>query len=190
MSVMVWISILFSVLPVSWATAQQRLTLDSVHSYFEFEVRTRLGQSIDGVFPRLEGEVVILPEGREKVRLHLYAGDALIPGRTHYTDWVRGEHFFDVQHYPTIEFESQPYSSRVILQGGKISGSLTIRGISRDETLQIQPAACARPGYDCDLVGTGVVLRERYGIDGWRLILGNRVTFRWHGRLIEGPPSH
>ncbi len=73
-----------------------------------------------------------------------------------------------------------------MLQGGKISGNLTIRGISRDETLQIQPAACARPGYDCDLVGTGVVLRERYGIDGWRLILGNRVTFCWHGRLIEG----
>lgn len=66
MSAMVWISILFSVLPVSWATAQQRLTLDSVHSYFEFRVRTRLGQSIDGVFPRLEGEVVILPEGARK----------------------------------------------------------------------------------------------------------------------------
>ncbi|HHW4680617.1 MAG TPA: YceI family protein [Xylella taiwanensis] len=186
---MLWVFILFSVLPVSWATAQQRLKLDPVHSYFEFEVRTCLGRSIKGVFPRFEGEVVSLSEEREKVRLRLYTADAVIPGRPRYTDWIRGENFFDAQHYPTIEFESQSYSPRVILQGGKINGSLTIRGISREETLQIQPATCARPGYDCDVVSTGVVLRGRYGMESWRLVLGNRVTFRWHGRVIEGSPS-
>ncbi|HHW4678935.1 MAG TPA: YceI family protein [Xylella sp.] len=183
------IFILFSVLPVSFAAAQQRLKLDPVNSYFEFEVGAYLGPSIQGAFPRFDGEVVSVSEDRQKVRLRFYTADAVIPGRPHYTHWIRGESFFDAQHFPTIEFESQPYSNRVIVQGGRITGTLTMRGISHEETLQIQPATCARPGYDCDVVSTGSISRGRYGMESWWLVVGNQVTFRWHGRVIDGLPS-
>ncbi|NEL42859.1 MAG: polyisoprenoid-binding protein, partial [Xanthomonas perforans] len=62
---------------------------------------------------------------------------------------------------------------------------LTIRGITHIETLHVAPAECARPGYDCDVISRGTVLRGRYGMNAWQMALGDRVTFILRGRLQE-----
>ncbi|MBN8797963.1 MAG: polyisoprenoid-binding protein, partial [Stenotrophomonas nitritireducens] len=66
---------------------------------------------------------------------------------------------------------------------------LTIRGISRREVLHLEEPECARPGYDCDLVSRGTVLRGRYGMDSWQIALSDRVTFILRTRLVGAPES-
>ncbi|MBO9880921.1 YceI family protein [Xanthomonas sp. D-109] len=159
--------------------------LDPVQSRFGFEIRTRFGQRIEGFFPRYEGTVHVLPDGRHQVHLRLFTAYVEIPGKPRYTGWMRGEDFFDAPRYPTVSFDSQPFSPQVLGKGGPIPGILSIRGISHAETLTVMPAACTRAGYDCDVISRGTVLRGRYGMDKWDLALSDRVTFVLRARLTE-----
>ncbi|WP_057639524.1 YceI family protein [Stenotrophomonas daejeonensis] len=169
------------------ASATQPLPFDTTHSRFGFEIRTRFGQRIEGEFPHFEGWLTILPDGRHQVRLRMYSRYVEIPGKPRYTSWMRGEDFFDAAHYPLVEFESEPFEPDIVNQGGDVQGQLSIRGISRRETLHVGEPECARPGYDCDLVSRGTVLRGRYGMDNWQFALSDRVTFILRTRLSGAP---
>jgi polyisoprenoid-binding protein YceI len=173
--------------PVATPAGAQRLALDIARSRCGFEIRTRFGQKIEGVFPRFEGEVLKLADGRHQVRLRMDARQVEIPGKPRYTAWMRGEDFFDVERFPLVEFDSEPYQPEMTARGGDIIGRLSIRGISHTETLTVMPAECPRAGYDCDVISRGTVLRGRYGMDSWQVALGDRVTFILRARLQEAP---
>ncbi|MBD9537499.1 polyisoprenoid-binding protein [Stenotrophomonas sp. ATCM1_4] len=174
--------------PVS-SFAAEPPQFDPAHSQFGFEIRTRFGQKIEGVFRRFDAQATALPNGQHQVVLRMYTQYVEIPDKPRYTGWMRGEDFFDVARYPVIEFRSDPYSPELIHQGGDVNGWLTIRGISRRETLHLAKPECARPGYDCDLVSRGTVQRGRYGMDSWQMALGDRVTFILRTRLSSAPPK-
>ncbi|WP_369981590.1 YceI family protein [Xanthomonas bundabergensis] len=156
---------------------------DPAQSRFGFEIRTRFGQRIEGFFPRFEGTVEMLPDGRHQVRLRLFTAYVQIPGKPRYTGWMRGEDFFDAARFPTVSFDSQPFSPELLTTGGALVGTLSIRGVGHTETLTMMPAGCSRPGYDCDVISRGTVLRGRYGMDKWDLALSDRVTFVLRARL-------
>lgn len=166
---------------------RQVLQVDAARSHFGFEIRTRLGQRIEGVFPRFEGRVDVLQDGRHQVHLRMFSRYVEIPGKDRYTSWMRGEEFFDANRYPVVEFDSKPYWPDPVHQGGVIEGQLILRGVSHPEVLKVEPAACLRAGYDCDVVSRGTVQRGRYGMDSWQLALSDRVTFVLRARLLEAP---
>lgn len=166
---------------------RQVLAFDTARSRFGFEIRTRLGQRIEGEFPRFEGRIEVLPDGRHQVHLRMFTRYVEIPGKDRYTGWMRGEEFFDSARYPVVEFDSVPYWPEVVDKGGGVQGRLILRGVSHPETLRVEPAACPRAGYDCDVVSRGTVQRGRYGMDSWQLALSDRVTFVLRARLSEAP---
>ncbi|MFT4249141.1 MAG: YceI family protein, partial [Pseudomonas sp.] len=169
------------------ALAQQKLPLDPARSQFGFEIRTRFGQKISGVFPRFDGDILVLPDGRHQVRLRIYTDQVEIPGKPRYTAWMRGEDFFDVARYALVEFDSLPYVPPDYGQPRDIVGNLTMRGVTHLETLTVLPSECTRAGYDCDVISRGTVLRGRYGMDKWQVALGDRVTFVLRARFLEAP---
>ncbi|MBD9370486.1 YceI family protein [Xanthomonas sp. XNM01] len=159
--------------------------IDETRSTLGFEVRTRLGQRLEGRFPRFEGSVDTLPDGRHRVRLRIATAAAEIPRGPRYTDWMRSDRFFDTVRHPWMEFVSDPYPATLLRTGGELRGTLTLRGIHKEETLDMQPATCARPGHDCDVVVEGDIRRSRYGMDDWQLALSERVRFVMQVRLAE-----
>lgn len=161
------------------------LRIDPVRSRFGFELRTRWGQRVSGAFPRYDGEVVRLPDGRQQVRIRLATADVVVAGSERYTALARGENFFDAQRYPMIEFVSEPHPRRLARDGGRLRGVLTLHGVRRHETFVLQPAGCADPGVGCDVVASGVVSRDDYGLDGWRFALANPVRFDLRLRLQD-----
>lgn len=156
---------------------------DARHSAFGFELRTRWGQRVAGVFPRYEGEVVRLADGRHRVRILLHTDSVVVEDSRRYTAIARGPDFFDAGRYPYIEFASDPHPYELVRTGGRMRGRLTIHGVSRVETFYIAPATCERPGYDCDVVASGSVSREDYNLSGWRFALLDRVRFSLRVRL-------
>lgn len=164
-------------------------TFDPAHSRFGFELRTRWGMKLEGLFPRHEGEVKQLPDGRLQVRLRMSTRDVQIEGHPRYTEWTRSSKFFDAERYPAVVFVSQPYSEDMLHKGGPLAGEISIRGITRDETLTVAPSTCARPGRDCDVVATGAVRRSDYDMDDWQMAVSDRVVFVLRARLKpEAPP--
>ena len=165
--------------------ATQTLAFDPARSTFGFEIRTRLGQRIAGVFPHYNGGVTVLPDGRHVVQLRLFAAQVEIPSRPRYSQWLRGEDFFDAGRWPVIEYVSQPFVPETLQAGGTLDGILIIRGIALPQALRVSPAACARPGRDCEVVARGNVQRSRFGMDNWSFALSDRVTFVLRSRLLE-----
>ncbi|MFP7723334.1 YceI family protein [Lysobacter sp. A3-1-A15] len=164
--------------------AQQALgTLDADQTRIRFELRTRWGQRVMGEFPSFEGEVLALPGEQRQVRIRLRTGAVEVAGSDRYTRVARSEGFFDAARHPWIEFVSDPHPAALVQDGGPLRGRLSMHGVTHEETFQVKPSSCARPGLDCPVVAAGSVDRRRYGLDGYRVALGHQVLFGMQLRL-------
>lgn len=171
--------------PAAAPAAATLQAFDTRYTRFGFELRTRWGQRVVGVFPQYEGDVTQLPDGRHLVRIVLRTGAVVVAESERYTAMARGPGFFDSQNYPLIVFESDPHPQQLIQSGGRLRGRLTIHGVSRIESFELSPATCDRPGKDCEVVASGSISRSDYGLDGWQLALTDRVRFTMRVRVIE-----
>lgn len=160
-------------------------TFDPAHTRFGFELRTRWGQALEGRFPTYEGQVRRIADGRQQVTVRLATGDVEIVGYPRYTTFSRGPHFFDAARYPQARFTSDPYPDALLVDGGKLRGSLHLHGVSQHETFTVEPSTCARPAIDCDLVARGSIRREDYGMTDWDFAVRGRVHFSLRLRLKE-----
>jgi len=166
--------------PVLSASAD---SFDPSRSRFGFEMRTRWGYLLEGLFPRYEGEVKTLPDGRHQVHLRMSTQHVEIVGHPRYTEWTRSSKFFDAERYPVVVFTSKPYDKELLRTGGPLAGDLSIRGITRPRTLDVAPSTCARPAVDCDVVASGAVRRSDYDMADWQMALSDRVVFVLRARL-------
>lgn len=166
--------------------ASEKSDFDPAHTRLGFELRTRWGQVLDGVFKRYDGEVARLPDGRHQVRLRMYTSDVEILGHPRYSDWARSEKFFDSARYPVVVFTSKPYDEELLRAGGKLEGDLSIKGISRPRSLDVAPSTCTRPARECDVLATGAVRRSDYEMDDWMLAVSDRVVFVLRARVRDG----
>lgn len=165
--------------------ASTQAGFDPAYTRFGFELRTRWGQRVSGNFPRYDGELVVLPDGLHQVRIRLATAAVVVAGSGRFTALARGPRFFDAQRHPLVEFVSEPHPAELARTGGPLRGRLTMGGVSRMETFELEPAACARPGRDCDAVANGSVDRGNYALDDWRFALDESVGFQLRLRLLE-----
>lgn len=160
-------------------------SFDPAHTGFGFELRTHWGQRVVGTFPRYQGEVIRLADGKRQVRIQWSAAAVEVAGSKSYTAMARGPGFFDAARYPLIEFVSEPLADTVLHAGGRLRGRLSMHGVARNETFALEPSACARPGLDCDVIAHGSVRRDDYALDGWQFALRNQVRFDLRVRLLD-----
>lgn len=166
----------------AWAT-----DIDGAASRIGFVLATRWGQALEGRFPTLQGRVDDFGDGRQRVRLVLSARDVEIVGHPGYTRFSRGAGFFDAARWPQVEFLSDPYTPALLREGGTLGGVLRMRGVQHREQFRVLPAACDAPGRDCDIVATGVVDRDDYGMGRWRIAMDDRVRFTLRMRFAAEP---
>lgn len=167
------------------ASAQSTVVreFDEARSSMGFELRTRWGQRVVGQFNRHQGHVTTLADGRQQVQLSLSAAAIEVAGSPYYTAMAQGPQFFDAARYPYIDFLSEPHRVARVHDGGVLRGKLTLHGVTRTESLILQPSECVRPGLACDVVATGTIDRTDYGLDSYRLALLDRVRFTIRVRL-------
>lgn len=161
--------------------------IDRDASRITFTLKTRWGQTLQGRFPEYSGDIVALGDDRRQVQLQMATRAVEILGNPRYTRFARGSGFFDAQRYPQLGFVSEPYPPALLHAGGALAGTLRIRGIQRREVFTIDPATCARPARDCDLVANGSIARSDYGIDRWNFALSDQVRFTLRIRLRDEP---
>ena len=157
--------------------------IDPVASRIGFTLKTRWGQPLHGRFPEPHGEVAELGDGRHQVRLQLSTRTVEIVDHASYTRFTRGSGFFDADHFPQMEFVSDPYPVELLRSGGALPGLLTIRNVRHHEVFTISASTCPRPGRDCDVVANGSILRADYGLDHWNFALSDRVRFSLRVRV-------
>lgn len=178
---------LFGVLIVSLCAAAHcgATEFDPAYTRIGFTLKTRWGQVLQGRFPRYDGRIEILDDGRFRTRMRLDARAVEIVNHPKYTGLTRGEGFFEADRFPEVEFVSDTYGSDLLRVGGKLGGELRIRDVRRRETFRIEPTECERPALDCDVVAAGTVRRSDYGVDRWMFAVSDMVRFQLRLRRHE-----
>ena len=110
----------------------------------------------------------------------LQAGDAVTLKR------LKGEDFFDVEHYPTVAFSGETLRMTGARQAD-IDGNLTVRGITHPETLHVtfsEPPAERLGARPIRLTGKMRIDRRAYGMTAWSLIVGRKVDITIRTRMV------
>ena len=164
--------------------------VDTANSSAGFVVRVAWVRSLPGSFDHVEGVIVRQPKKRTlSVDVRLAAQSLSMPNPEH-AAWAQSEEFFDGLRNPWIRFNAEDVPEALLIEGGALTGDLTLRGITREVTLNVTPAACAKPGIDCPVIAEGELQRSEFGMQARRFVVADKVrlslSIRVHGAL--SPP--
>ncbi|HEY3294842.1 MAG TPA: YceI family protein [bacterium] len=124
--------------PVQAPAKEMIWTVDSSHSEIGFTAKHMLITTVRGRFTRYDATIDFNPKSPEttKVEAHIEAAsiDTREPKRDEH---LRSADFFDAEQYPQITFRSKNLQ-RLADDRWKLTGDLTIRGISKEITLDME----------------------------------------------------
>jgi len=170
------------------ATLSQTLTydIDPSHSSATFKVRHLMVSNVRGELGKLTGQVVIDESDPTRSSVEATIDATAINTRDEKRDaHLRSPDFLDVAAHPTITFRSKR------VQAGRsghllVTGDLTIRGITREYTLEVEPLSPEiRDPWGNDKRGvtaTARINRKDFDVswnaalDGGGLVVGDEVS--------------
>lgn len=117
--------------------AQLTYTIDPTHSAVHFSVRHLMLSNVRGEFTKLSGTVTVDSDNPANSIIDASIDTTSINTRDSQRDThLKSADFLDVEHFPVITFRSR----QIQLQpdGAKVSGDLTIHGITREITLDVE----------------------------------------------------
>jgi len=118
--------------------SKEKWIFEPGHTAAEFSVRHMMVSNVRGHFKNIQGSVEIDPDAPTEllVEASISAKDVWT-GDTYRDSHLRTADFFDVDNYPEITFKG----GRITLfsqNDFQLTGDLTIRGVSREVTLDVQ----------------------------------------------------
>lgn len=163
--------------------------IDPAHSSAQFAVKHMGISTVRGAFTKVSGTARYDPADTNNDSVDVTIEAASIDTRVEMRDNdLRSDHFFDVQKFPTITFKSAQIES-VGTDKLKLSGDLTIRGITKRVTLDVEgPSKPMNDGHGRLHMGvsaTGSVDRTEFGMTGYQGMVGNTVTLTIDAELVQ-----
>ena len=117
---------------------KQRWVFEPGHTAAEFSARHMMVSNVRGHFKNIEGFIEIDPDNLSYVTAEANIKAAEVwTGDTYRDEHLRSADFFDVENHPEITFKADQitYLSQNQLE---LTGDLTIRGITKQVTLDVQ----------------------------------------------------
>jgi polyisoprenoid-binding protein YceI len=154
--------------------AKQEWTFDTAHSVIGFSVRHLMVTKVRGSFKKWGGKLELDADDLSLSRVWVEVEAASIDTQESPRDeHLRSADFFDVATFPSIKFES----TRVERAGEdryRVSGALTIRGVTRQVALDVEDGGRAKHPMVGDMRAgfsvRGSILRSDFGLT-WNALL-------------------
>jgi polyisoprenoid-binding protein YceI len=134
------------------APAATTWKVDPSHSHAEFAVRHLMISTVKGRFAEVTGTLTGDETDSEGAAIELTIPVAGIDTRENQRDaHLRSADFFDADNYPAIRFTS----STIVKTGDgfTVTGDLTIRGVTKPITLQVEPGGRVRDPWGNERAG-------------------------------------
>ena len=184
-------------LPARAATSTWQI--DAQHSSAQFAVRHLGLSTVRGAFSKLSGTMVLddqdIKNSSVEVTIDVNTVDTREPDRD---KDLRSERFFDVAHFPTMTFKSKKVE-QVAPGKLRVTGDLTIRGTTREVTLEVDgpTAAVKDPWGNQRLAATATtkINRQDYGVkwnaklDNGGVVVGDDVNITLDVEMIQKPAA-
>ena len=150
------VSLVLIPLTVSASTWQ----IDPDHTSIQFKVRHLMVSNVKGVFHKFNGTVDMndkdITRSRAVVTIDTNSIDTGVVKRD---EDLRSDHFFEVAKFPTMTFVSK----KIMRNGAdklKVTGDLTIHGITREVLLNVEgPSAAVKDPWGGTRIGATAVTR-------------------------------
>jgi polyisoprenoid-binding protein YceI len=139
-------------------------TVDPIHSSIGFEVKHFGISTFRGRFTGYEGTIETDEGGPSHVEGSVQV-DSVDVRDEQLAAHLQSEDFFDAANHPSIAFAST--GVRQVEDGYELDGELTIRGVTKPITLNVEVDGAGEDpygGYRLSLLGSGEVNRFDYGI--------------------------
>lgn len=172
--------------------------IDFSHSYIQFRARHLMITNVRGEFQKFSGTVDFDPANLGKATINVEIDATSINTRDEKRDaHLKSPDFLDVEKYPTITFKSK----QITLKGdkeGKVVGDLTIRGVTKEVTLNIEMIGLAKTPWGA--VSAGFEAHTKLNRKDWGLnwnvaletggvLVGEEVSINIELELIQMPET-
>ncbi|MBI2170627.1 MAG: polyisoprenoid-binding protein [Chloroflexi bacterium] len=179
---------------VTTANAPAKWNLDPAHSSVEFSIKHMMVSTIRGRFSKFTADINFDEAHPERSSVEAWIDLASIDTREAQRDnHLRSPDFFDVATYPTMRFKSRSVQPKGNGQY-KITGDLTIRGVSREVVLDASYAGAGKDpwgGYRAAGSLEGVISRKEFGLtwnvalEAGGVLVGDNVKIAVDAELVK-----
>lgn len=177
----------FAALLAANSSAPVNYRLDESNSLLSAKVPFFGLSSKTATFPKMRGTATIVGNDPSKAEIDvtfdataLTAPDSVTLGR------LKGEKFFWVEQHPRIRFKGQGLSMTSATKG-TITGQLTARGVTRDQSLSVtfdQDPLKAGATAPIAFTAKTKIDRREFGMKSFQLIVGNKVDITFDARIV------
>ena len=172
-------------------------TIDAAHSHVNFSVRHLVIAKVRGRFTRFTGTIDLDPvdviRSQVSARIDAASIDTAEPRRD---DHLRSPDFLDTARFPELVFTSKAIERKG--DGLRLIGDLTIRDVTREITLAVEPLGAAKDPWGNARVAfaaTGSLDRKDFGLH-WNQVLeaggflvGDRIELSFDIQAIAAAAS-
>jgi polyisoprenoid-binding protein YceI len=163
--------------------------IDPKHTAAQFSVRHLGISTVRGEFSKVSGSVQYDPANPGKSSIQTTIEAASVNTRVEARDNdLRSPHFFDVEKYPTLTFQSK----KVEATGTgklKVTGDLTMHGVTKEVVLDVDgPNAAPKDEKGNQRMGasaTTKINRMDYGVSGAPGVAGDEITITIDIEMIK-----
>jgi polyisoprenoid-binding protein YceI len=141
-------------------------TVDRSHSSVEFRVKHMMISTVRGHFGEFDGTIEAARDYKDSKVWGSIQAASIDTNEPRRDEHLRSADFFDVEHHPTIEFQS----TRIEHTGRgdyRVTGDLTMHGETRPVTLEVTVHGVTRDPQGLDRVGLemrGTISRGEFGL--------------------------
>jgi len=141
--------------------------IDSTHSAVHFSVRHLMVSNVRGEFSKVSGTVKYDPDKPETSTAEATIDANSISTRDPQRDvHLKSPDFLDTEKFPSITFRSKKVE--IEQGGGKVTGDLTIHGVTREVTLEVEgPTPEVKDPWGKQRIGasaTAKISRKDFGL--------------------------
>lgn len=168
---------------------------DPIHTAAQFSVRHLTISTVRGAFSKVTGTVELDDQDVRKSKVDVSIDVSTVDTREPARDKdLRSDHFFDVEHFPTMTFKS----TKVEQAGAgklRVTGNLTIRGVTKEVVLDVDgPTAPIKDQYGnqrAAVNATTKINRQDFGvkwnatIDGGGVVVGDEVNINVDAEMVK-----
>lgn len=169
--------------------------LDPQHSSAQFSVRHMAISTVRGAFSKVTGTVLYDDQDPTKSSVDVTIDAATVDTREPARDKdLRSDHFFDVEHFPTMTFKSTKVE-QVSTGKLKVTGNLTIRGVTKEVALDVDgPTAPVKDPYGNQRTAVNAttrINRQDFGVkwnatmDNGGVVVGDEVNITIDAEMIK-----
>jgi polyisoprenoid-binding protein YceI len=159
--------------------------LDPMHSEVQFKVKHLVISTVSGFFKSFEGSLETENEDFTDAKIDFSLDiDSIDTNQSQRDEHLKSPEFFDAATYPKITFTSTSFTKTDEEDEYELAGDLTIKGITKPVTLDVEFGGSATDFYGNTKAGfeiTGKINRKDFGLtwsgvtDAGSVVLGEDI---------------